>query len=244
MKLRLLKRVTTAGLIAATLFSLTGCLYLDDQRVGSDVSARESVLTVQDAVDRYQEQTGLLPLLNSAESVPLYEKFKIDFGKLKRMNMIAQVPSAAFENGGSYQFLIIDEDSKPLVKLLDLVQFQLVADIQKKVDEYGGQHGNKLPVGVEVYPGFRSVDFNKLGSKAPEIVSDYSHQFLNLIADEQGKVYIDYGIDIASALNKAGTTPSADVDLRRALIDASYYVPVRAPVYHWANGAPQAVLAE
>jgi hypothetical protein len=241
MKVLQLTRALGLGLLALIMMTLAGCLYPEDQTPGGQASAREAVLTVQDAIDRYQQQTGLLPIQNANESVPIYEKYKVDFGKLKRMGFIAQIPSAAFENGGSFQFLIIDEETKPQVKLLDLGTFQAVNDIQKKVNEYRASHGNRNPSGDEQYPGFPVVDFKKLGMKAPDIVSVYSRQTLNVLVDEQGQAYVDYGIDIATAVNKTESKPQADEDLRRVLIDASYYVPVRSPEYHWIDGEPRAV---
>ncbi|WP_052476371.1 hypothetical protein [Cohnella kolymensis] len=112
MKFRKVARRMAVMMMSSALMFMTGCLYPDDHTPGSNVSARESVLTVQDAVDRYQEQTGLLPIQNAGEAVPVYEKYKIDFGKLQRMNFLANMPSMAFENGGDYQFLIVDEQSK------------------------------------------------------------------------------------------------------------------------------------
>lgn len=104
MKMLQITRTLGLGLLALIMISLVGCLYPEDQTPGNQASAREAVLTVQDAIERYQQQTGLLPIQNANESVPIYEKYKVDFGKLKRMGFIAQIPSAAFENGGSFQF--------------------------------------------------------------------------------------------------------------------------------------------
>jgi hypothetical protein len=241
MKVRQLPRTIALGMLSLILISLTGCLYPDDQTPGGNVSAREAILTVQDAVDRYQEQTELLPIQNAKESVPVYEKYKVDFGKLQRMGYISSVPSAAFESGGSYQFLIIDEETKPQVKLLDLTVFQKVNEVQKKVDEYRTKHANRNPAAEEVYPGYALVDFDKLDMKAAEIQSMYSRQSLNLIVGEQGQVLVDYGIDIATAVEKSELVPKPEDDLRRVLIEASYYVPVRSPVYRWVDGEPQAV---
>ncbi|TFE29980.1 hypothetical protein [Cohnella luojiensis] len=241
MLIRNFRRAMAIGVLSLSLFSLTGCLYPDDQTPGSNVNARQSVLTVQDAVDSYQEQTGLLPIQNAKESTPLYEKYKVDFGKLKRMDFLAQIPSAAFENGGAYQFLIIDEETKPLVKLLDLTVFQAVSDVQKKINEYRSGHGNRNPAGDERYPGFSTIDFGKLGAEEPDISSMYSHQSLSLLVNVKGEVLVDYGIDIATAVKKSGTEPRPNVDLRRILVEESYFVPVRSPAYRWANGEPQAV---
>jgi len=240
-----MKRKETAkalvGLAALwILISLTGCMYPEDATPGANASAREAVLTVQDAVDRYQEKTGLLPIANADEKVPLYEKYKVDFGKLKRMGFIGQVPSAAFESGGSYQFLIIDEETAPTVKMLDLTVFQAAADIQRKTDEYRRANGNRNPSGEEAFPGFAAVDFSKLGMKAPDARSMYSRHPLTWIVDGEGRVYADYAIDVSTAVEKSGKQPSAGDDLRRTLVDASYYVPVRAPAYRWVDGAPVA----
>ena len=240
MKIR--NRHTVGLTLAALLLALlTGCLYPEDQTPRNDATAREAVLTVQDAVDRYREQTGVLPIENADETVPLYEKYKIDLGKLKRMGYIGHIPSAAFENGGKYQFLIVDEETKPLVRLLDVAVFQAVDGVQKKMDQYRSSRGNRLAAGDEMYPGFRAVDFGKLGMRDPEIRSMFSNQTLNWLVDEQGAVYADYGIDIATAIAKTEAEPGADEDLRRVLIDASYFVPVRSPEYRRVGGEPQAV---
>ncbi|MFC4599088.1 hypothetical protein [Cohnella hongkongensis] len=240
MKLRLWQRLGLAAL-ASTLVFLAGCLYPEDRTPRTEATAREAVLTVQDAVDRYQEQSGVLPIQNADETVPRYEKYKVDFGKLKRMGYISRVPSAAFENGGSYQFLIIDEETKPLVRLLDLVVFQTADSVQKKMDQYRSSQGNRLAAGEQMYPGFRAIDFAKLGMKDPGVLSMFSRQTLNWIVDDQGKVYADYGIDIAKAAEKAETVPGENEDARRLLIDSSYYVPVRSPEYRWVDGEPRAI---
>ncbi|WP_276351656.1 hypothetical protein [Cohnella caldifontis] len=220
---------------------LSGCLYPKDNTPGNNFSAHASVQTAQDAVKRYQEATGLLPIQNADASVPVYEKYKIDFGKMKRMGYVESIPKLAFENGGEYVFLIIDEETNPRVKLLDLPVYQGIADVQKKVDEYRNGHGGGLPVGEEAYPGFRYLDFKKLGIDRPELLSMYSKRPLELMADEQGTVYADYGIDIAEALKKDELPPGADEDLRGRLASLSDFVPVKSPIYRWAGDGPQAV---
>lgn len=241
MKLRIFTRKAAMAAFFIPLLTLSGCLYPDDRTPGGEASVREAVLTVQDAVDRYFEQTGVLPIENADESVPTYEKFKIDLGKLQRADYLGSVPPIAFEKGGRFQFLVIDEETKPQVKLLDLSVYQQVGEVQKKVVDYFSAHKGVIPAGEQVYPGYVSVDFVKLGTDAPDIRSVYSRQPLDFIMDVAGKVYLDYGIDIATAINKSRTSPAKDADLRRYLIDASYYVPVKSVEYHWVDHAPQAV---
>ncbi|MBB6735768.1 hypothetical protein [Cohnella zeiphila] len=234
------RRASLLILMAVTALALSGCLYPEEETPGNNASARQAVLSVQDAVDQYQKATGLLPIVSADESVPLYEKFKIDMGKLKRMDYLGSVPSVAFESGGNYQFLIIDEETKPTVKLLNISVYQNAGDVQTKVDAYMDKHGGEPPKGDELYPGFWSVNFDKLGMKEPKTNSMYSGQSLGFMTDASGRVYVDYGLDIATAVGKSGTSPAAGDDLRRSLVDQSYYVPVKAPVYHWVNGEPQA----
>lgn len=226
-----------AAAVAMLLLS-SGCLYPADQTPGSNVSVRNTVLAVQGAVDRYRESTELLPIQNADASVPEFEKFKIDFGKLQRMGYIESIPKLAFENGGGYLFLVIDEETNPTVKLLDLAVHQAIASVQKKVDAYRAGGGD--PTGTEAYPGFRYLDFDKLGMARPDIRSMYSKRPLELMLSDAGRVYADYGIDIAEALKKSETPPDADEDLRRRLVQVSDFVPVVSPVYKWVNDSPQA----
>lgn len=241
MKFRHITRIAALALLIVPLLSLSGCLYPEEQTPGAEASARESVLTVQDAVDRYYEQTGVLPIENADEFTPLYEKYRINLSKLQSAGYLGSIPPNAFEKGGLFQFLIIDEETKPQVKLLDLVVHQQVGEVQKKVVDYFASNKGVIPAGEQVYPGYVSIDFDKLGIRAPDIRSVYSRQPVNLIMDIAGKVYIDYGIDIVTAIGKSETTPEGDSDLRRYLIDASNYVPVKSVEYRWVDNAPQAV---
>lgn len=225
----------------ALLALLSGCLYPEDQTPGNNASAKGATDTVQDAVNRYKEATGLLPILNAEATVPVYEKYKVDFAKMKRMGYVESVPKLAFENGGGYVFLIIDEETNPRVKLLDIAVYQGISDVQKKVDAYRSAHGNAIPSGDEAYPGFRYLDFGKLGTSRPSLNSPYSHHPLELMVDDQGRVYADYAVDIAEAMKKAGGTAKADEDLRARLTEASIYVPVKSPAYRSVNGSPQPV---
>lgn len=237
----MLTRFGSAAIAALLMLTLSGCLYPDEQRVGANASAREAVLTVQDAVDRYKESTEVLPIVNADADVPIYEKFKLDFGKLQRTGYLASIPGIAFENGGTVVFIVIDEETKPQVKLMDVAVFQAVDGVQTRVNEYRKKHQGGNPAGDEAYPGFHTIDFGKLGGSEPKIRSMYSGQSLSLLVTDKGIVYVDYGIDIATAVQKTDAAPGAEEDLRHRLVDASYYVPVKSPVYRWIGTAPQAV---
>ncbi|MBB6677737.1 hypothetical protein [Cohnella lubricantis] len=235
-----LRRTLAIGCLSALLLPLTGCMYPDEQTPGNDASARQSVLAVQDAVDRYMTDNGVLPIVSADESVPKYEKFKLDLGKLKRMNYLGSVPNVAFESGGRNQFLVIDEETKPTVKLLDIPVYQEAAAVQRKVNDYMNEHSGGKPVGEELYPGYWSLDFKMLGGGEPDARSMFSGQSLTFMLDAAGTVWLDYGLDIATAIRKSSSAPSGDEDLRGILVAESYFVPVKSPVYHWVNGEPVA----
>lgn len=238
------KQVATAWKSAGRLLGITlllcvlsGCMYPEEQKQGGR-NYGESVRRVQEAVESYQQDEGLLPILNSEETTPRYEKFVIDLELLRQKGYLDEIPSAAFEKGGSAYFLILDEETDPTVKLMDLVTVQKVNDVQRQVSRYKSAHGGELPAGEELYPGLTAIDSKKAGTAAIKLTSVYSGQPLEFMMDREGNVYADYSFDIMSAISKVGTTPEAGQDLRLELEQASYYVPVKSLPYLWIGGQP------
>jgi hypothetical protein len=239
------KRVALISVMVLMAAVLSGCLYPKDSLAQNRAPAKEAVRTIQAAVDQYRtDQSGMLPIENSSTETPKYEKFIIDFGKLQRMNYLSDIPSAAFEKGGNYYFLLLDEETDPNVKLMDLHLYQQMNDIQKWSDEYKRASGGELPAGEEVYPSFYYIDFEKLGHKSPDLRSVYSGQPLNVMIHDNGTVFADYGIDLRKAVEKTGGNPDSAKDLRELLVSSSDFVPVKSPMYRWVNGDPQAQLPE
>lgn len=228
--------------VALALLPLAGCLYPDEYTPSNQLSAKEAVNAVQAAVDSYRKDTGLLPIENASEGTPQYEKFRLDFAKLKRMGYVTDIPKEAFESGGSNQFLIIDEEKDPKVKLLDVAVYQAIGTVQSKVNAYVLKHKGKQPVSDERYPDFRAIDYKALGIDDPAIRSMYTGRVLELMIDPGSTVYADYGIDIVKALEKSETKPDGSDDLRALLADESFYVPVKSPIYRLAGGEPRAFL--
>lgn len=235
------RAAASAILLAALMTLLTGCLY-PDENLKQNVPPKEAVRNVQAAIDQYFEEKGLLPIANSDQDVPKYEKFKLDFKKLQSTGYLSAIPTAAYENGGNYYFLIIDEETDPAVKLMDIVTYQRINDVQTWVKEYRDSRGS-LPQGDEMYPGFYMIDYESMGRKAPAIRSIFSGTLLSAIMDEKGVVYTDYGVDLMQLLQKnADLQAGEDTDLREWLVDSSDYVPVKAPEYLLRDGEPVAVL--
>ena len=169
-------------------------------------------------------------------------KYKIDFPKLQVKGYMSTIPTAAFENGGNYYFLVIDEETQPRVKLLDIVSFQKVNDIQNWVRSHM-QSGGELPKEEPMYPGFYQIDYKSMNRTAPDLRSVFSGQTIGALIDDHGIVYINYGIDLMQLIQKNEGILGDDLQnlLRTLLVDASDYVPVKAPMYRLVNGEPQAV---
>ncbi len=217
--------------------SLSGCMYPGkEQQTGG--SYRESVKRVQEAVEDYQQQEGLLPILNADEATPRYEKFVVDLGKLHEMGYLDEIPAAAFEKGGSAYFLILDEETRPSVKLMDLVTVQKVNDVQRRINRYKSGHGGNLPAADEIYPDLFTIDAQQAGTGSITLKSIYSGQPLQFIMDKNGTVYADYSPDILAVVGKNGISTEANRDLRLKLEQASYYVPVKSLPYYWVEDRP------
>lgn len=230
------------GLMLTLVLLLSGCAYPKELRKENQINPAEFITVVQQAVDLYREKHSVLPIKNSDMSTPLYEKYVIDFAKLKKSNYLSTVPANAFESGGIFMYVLVDAETKPTVKLMDLSAYQSVDDVQKKINDYKVSHNGSLPPGIAINEAFEYVDFDKLGMKAPEIKSVYNRQNLitYLVNKQTGEVSIDYAMDIHKMIqdNSLASSLKADQDLREILVAKSFFVPIRSLPYHWQNNQP------
>ncbi|WNR47072.1 hypothetical protein [Paenibacillus roseipurpureus] len=221
---------------------LSGCAYPQELRKENQINPAEFITVVQQAIDTFQEKTGVLPIKNSDMSTPLYEKYVIDFAKLQKSSLLSAVPANAFESGGIFIYVLVDAETKPKVKLMDLSAYQSVEDVQKKVNDYIAKHGGAMPQEVAINDSFAYVDFKLLGMKEPEIKSVYNRKnaVTYILNSHTGGVAIDYARDIQTFIqnNALGNSIKPDQDLRQILIDKSYFVPIRSVPYTWMNNQP------
>ncbi|MHA6483881.1 DUF3939 domain-containing protein [Paenibacillus sp. strain BS8-2] len=226
--------------LALVALPLSGCMYPKD-RMQQSMAPKEAIRNVQGAVDQYYDELQLLPIKNSTQSVPVYEKYMIDFDKLISRGYISATPGASFEGGGHYYFLILNEDTDPIVKLMDIVTAQKINDIQNWVDTYMEQNA-AVPKSSAVYPGFYEIDYEAMKKKEPTIVSVFSGIPQRAILDEDGTVFTDYGVDLMQLLERnKDKSYEENIDLRTLLVDESEYVPVKSPAYNLVDGEPVAV---
>jgi hypothetical protein len=244
-KLSFLKQtcVRSAVLLVLLMFTaslLSGCLYRGDRQQSGPVSYMESVDRIQRALDRFQDDKGILPIITAGEETPRYEKYRIDLNQLKREGYLEEIPAAAFEQGGSVYFLVIDEETNPTVKVMDLNTVQKVNDIQRKVMTYQSSHGGALPheAAEETYPGLQTVSLALLQAESLALPSVYSGETLPYLMDAEGQVYVDYAFDMMQAIDQSDTPPQGDEDLRTWLTDRSAFVPVKSLPYRWNGSEP------
>lgn len=238
----MIRTLYTASILVLMSGLMTGCMYKAEDSQENQVSYRESVKRIQSAVDDFFKEQSILPILTAGEEVPRYEKYRVDLGKLENMGYMDEIPKTAFEKGGSGYFLIINEEEEPTVKVMDLNTKQKVNDVQMSVNRYKTANNGKLPSGVELYPGFTTVDLGKTDAKKFQLKSIYSGQEVTFMMDEEGTVYIDYAFDIMQAIQKESAEPKTNEDLRVYLEKASFFVPVKSVPYIWMDKQPVAKL--
>ena len=119
------------------LVTLTGCMYPEEKLVQNQVPYKDQLDSVQSAVDQYKEANGgLLPIKTKDAETPIYQKYPIDFKKIVPRYM-AESPGNAYENGGLFQYVLVDAETDPTVKLLDLRMAETIREIKMRINATG-----------------------------------------------------------------------------------------------------------
>src|SRR5665647_805361 len=229
------------GVLMLLLFPLllSSCAYGDQIKQQNAPATNEFISVVQGAVDQYIKRNGVPPIQNKAEDTPIYEKYLVDFAKLRNYNMISAAPTNAFENSGTAIYVLVNIETKPEVKLMDLPSYQQMLELQRVVNAYIKKNG-KLPKGKEVAEHFYQLSTDKLSLKKTRIQSPYSRQPLEIVIHDSGRIAIDYTPELLIAMNKSGLQPSdhSNLDLRSVLVEQAFFVPAWSYPYHWKNNQP------
>lgn len=226
-------------LISLTILSslLSGCLYPDERRAENQIPSTFFVEATQKAIEQFQKDTAVLPIVTKSLDTPIFEKYEIDFRKMIPKYM-PDVPGNAFEKGGVYKYVLIDVETKPTVKLIHLTAVSTVADVQSEVDRYKG-HFEKLPVLADLGNGYYSIDHDRLGLKAWQVPSTMGTYLLPLVMNAEGIVGIDYAADIAQLLRETKVTVPEKTDPRYVLARNSMFVPAKSFPYEMVDGEPK-----
>ena len=217
-----MKKVIQALLFIISAFVLSGCMYPEEQKVENLIPGQDQLDAVQRAINEYKEDTGVLPIKNRDMDTDIFIKYIIDFEKLVP-KYISSAPSNAYEKGGIFQYVIWDAETNPTVKLVDLRTPDKIRDVNmrmvmKDYPQYGEQ------ITDFVY----TINHKNIGYEEPLTVqSPYTNNLLPLVITPEGKIYVDYSIDLNLFIKEQNLTLTEGEDIRVYLAD---YYPV-LPAY-------------
>ncbi|WP_350253404.1 hypothetical protein [Bacillus halotolerans] len=220
-----------AMIFVAVIF-LSGCLYPHERK--SSVQAtpyQDQLKLVQSAVDEFQKANGgLLPIQTKDMSTPLYQKYPIDFNRLAPRYM-AEPPSTAYESGGDYQYVLVDVENNPTVKLIDVKMAEKIRDIKLRVQMYRQEH--KYPPYQDVLArDLFTLDGKKLGeADSLSVTSPISGNSLPLMIDGDGEIYADYRTELVSCLKKSKKTFKPGTEIQDIIWEETPFVPAFSVKY-------------
>ncbi|PLS02120.1 hypothetical protein [Neobacillus cucumis] len=222
-----MKRIMLFGTLIITAVLLSGCLYPKEELTQNQVPYNDQIKAVQSAVDDFQKDNGgILPIKTKEADTPIYQKYPIDFKKIAPKYM-SEPPGNAYESGGIFQYVLVDVETNPTVKLLDLRMAETIRDIKLRIKTNGYP-----PYKEQLAKNVFSLDYSKLGlKKAPYIVSPFTNQNLSLVITGEAEVYVDYRPDLYQVLKKSGKELKPGEDIRSILVNDSMFVPAYSLPY-------------
>ncbi|HEX6593455.1 MAG TPA: hypothetical protein VF095_02580 [Bacillota bacterium] len=225
--------------VILSLILLSGCLYPDEELEKNKTPNEDQLKMVQEAVTAYQEDNnGLVPIKTKPSDTGIFEKYLIDFTKLKEANEITEIPGTAYENGGVYQYALLDPEDNPQVKLIDLRMTEEIRSVNVQLDIYR-EKNLYPPFGEEIADGIYTIDYEQLNmDSAPHVNSPYSDNNLPIVMDIDGKLYVDYRIDLNNALKEYEHEYEEGDDIRYILAENTPFLPAYSLPYTIKNGEP------
>jgi hypothetical protein len=226
--------------LALTAFLLTGCMYPQEELAKNQIPYQDQIQTVQTAVDAFREDNGgILPIKTKEAETPIYQKYPIEFKKITP-KYIAEPPGNAYENGGVFQYVLVNVEAKPAVKLFDLRMTEAIRDIKLRIKTKGYP-----PYKEQIAKNVFSLDFNQLGyKKDPFVVSPFSNQNLTFVITGSAEVYVDYRPDLYQAMKKTDVKVKPGEDIRFILVEDSMFVPAYSLPYTWDSKKKEPVFLE
>lgn len=219
---------------SAVMFSLTltlllaGCMYPGGQEGSGDIPYDDQIDVVQRAVDAFQENSGgLLPIKTRDAETDIYIKYPIEFAQIVPAHL-EKIPSNGFEKGGIFQYVLIDVEENPSVKLIDLRMAERIRELNLRKNINNGS----IPYKDEINNGVYKIDFKTMGfDKELTVPSPYSETQLPLVVGGDGNFYVDYSIDLNRILSEDKPNVESGVDIRYLLEDLSPILPAYSLPY-------------
>lgn len=213
--------------VVATMLLLSGCMYQGEEKAVRENPYEDQIDLIQKAVNSYKENTGgLLPIKTREQETDLYIKYPIEFSKIVPA-YTEKIPSNAYETGGIYQYVLMDVEENPTVKLVDLRIAERIRDLNLR-KHINGKLPFKDPVGENVY----EIDFEAMGFKEPlKVESPYSDALLPIVVGGDGHFYVDYSIDLNRILQEEKPAVKEGEDIRFLLSDSYPILPAYSLPY-------------
>ena len=143
------------------LITLTGCMYPEGNLSQNQVPYKDQMDSVQSAVDQFKDANGgILPIKTKDAQTPIFQKYPIDFQKIVP-KFLAEPPGNAFENGGIFQYVLVDVETNPTVKLLDLRMAESIREIKLRINASGYP-----PFKEKIADNIYTIDFEKIDRKS------------------------------------------------------------------------------
>ncbi|WP_318617327.1 hypothetical protein [Sporosarcina sp. YIM B06819] len=214
-------------LLSSIMLLLSGCMYPDDETAAQQTPYADQLETIQKAVNAYQESTGgLLPIKTRDLETDIYIKYPIEFSKIVPA-YTEKLPTNSYETGGIYQYVLMDVETTPTVKLVDLRSAERIRELNLRKN-INGRVPFKDAVGENVY----EIDFKTMGFKEPLTVpSPYSDTLLPIVIGGDGIFYIDYSIDLNRILQEQQPDVKQGEDIRYLLSDNYPVLPAYSRPY-------------
>ncbi|HHY73159.1 MAG TPA: hypothetical protein GX497_08020 [Bacillus bacterium] len=235
------KKFVLFSCIIILLSLLSGCLYPQDRLAQNRIPYKNQIEMVQKAVDEFRDvEGGLLPIKTKESSTPIFQKYVIDFNKLSP-RFIAEPPGSAFEGGGIFQYVLVNVEKDPTVKLIDLTTVDVIRDLKLRIKIYRERNSYpayKEPIDKE--KGYFSLDYEKLGyrDQVPFVKSPFTGKNLALFIDTKGEIFIDYSSDLYEALQNFTHDYRTGDDIRYLLVDNYDFVPAFSVPYTVKDNEP------
>ncbi|WP_019413574.1 hypothetical protein [Paenisporosarcina sp. TG20] len=234
-----MKKLLYVNLLIIITVLMSGCMYPTSERTENQRPDEEQLASVQKAVEQFQESTsGLLPIKTRDQDVDEYIKYPIDFQKLVPSNL-SEIPPNAYEQGGLFQYVIMDVEKNPTVKLVDLRSAEKIRELNVKlgINGYG-------PIDQQITENIYKLDYQLMGYKNEQTVpSPYSDVNLPLVVTGDGTIYIDYSIELYRIIQEDNPDVKPGEDIRFLLVDKYPVVPAYSLPYTIdENNEPQFLL--
>ncbi|MCZ8540111.1 hypothetical protein SAMN04487786_0979 [Paenisporosarcina quisquiliarum] len=206
---------------------LAGCSYKSGYEPENLLPYEDQLLAVQNAVDSFQEDSsGLLPIKTRDMETDQYIKYPIDFSKIIP-SKLGEAPANSYEAGGIYQYVLMNVEENPTVKLVDL----RIADTLRDINHRKGINGFG-PIAETIVEGVYKLDYKKMGYDSElSVQSPYSDTQLPIVATGDGEVYVDYSIELNRLLEETEEQIKPGDDIRFLLTDNFAIVPAYSLPY-------------